>query len=60
MPEVGAVLGEPGDAFDDSAVAETGAFTAHHLGNCPHAFSHLALIDAAARIILLEGLKELA
>jgi GH15 family glucan-1,4-alpha-glucosidase len=33
--------------------------TAHHLGNFPQAFSHLALIEAAARIILAERLKEL-
>jgi GH15 family glucan-1,4-alpha-glucosidase len=38
---------------------EFDADTAHHLGNFPQAFSHLALIEAAARIILLERLREL-
>ncbi len=33
--------------------------TARHLGNFPQAFSHLALLDAAARIILFERLSEL-
>jgi GH15 family glucan-1,4-alpha-glucosidase len=32
--------------------------TAGHLGNFPQAFSHLALIEAAARIILAERLDE--
>jgi len=37
---------------------EFDADTAHHLGNFPQAFSHLALIEAAARIILLERTTE--
>ena len=32
--------------------------TARHLGNFPQAFSHLALVEAAARIIVAEGLAE--
>jgi GH15 family glucan-1,4-alpha-glucosidase len=38
---------------------EFDADSAHHLGNFPQAFSHLALIEAAARIILLERMSEL-
>jgi GH15 family glucan-1,4-alpha-glucosidase len=37
---------------------EFDADTARHLGNFPQAFSHLALIEAAARIILPELLGE--
>ena len=33
--------------------------TSHHLGNFPQAFSHLALLEAAGRIIVAEVLEEL-
>jgi GH15 family glucan-1,4-alpha-glucosidase len=38
---------------------EFDARTGRHLGNYPQAFSHLAMIEAAARIILVERLAEL-
>ncbi|WP_454049799.1 glycoside hydrolase family 15 protein [Cellulomonas sp. Marseille-Q8402] len=34
--------------------------TSRHLGNVPQAFSHLALIEAAARIILAERVSEMS
>jgi GH15 family glucan-1,4-alpha-glucosidase len=37
---------------------EFDAATGRYLGNFPQAFSHLALMEAAARIIVLERLKE--
>ncbi len=38
---------------------EFDAATGRHLGNFPQAFSHLALIEAAARIIVAERVSEL-
>jgi GH15 family glucan-1,4-alpha-glucosidase len=34
--------------------------TRRHLGNLPQAFSHLALIEAAGRIIVAERLAEIS
>ena len=47
---VASPLGLYAEEFDTS--------TGRHLGNFPQAFSHLALIEAAARIILFERLRE--
>ena len=48
---IGSPLGLYAEEFD----VDTG----YHLGNFPQAFSHLALIEAAGRIILAERLPEL-
>ena len=39
---------------------EFDADTSRHLGNFPQAFSHLALIEAAARIIIAERMEEMS
>jgi GH15 family glucan-1,4-alpha-glucosidase len=49
---VASPLGLYAEKFDTS--------TGRHLGNFPQAFSHLALIQAAGRIILAERLEEYA
>jgi GH15 family glucan-1,4-alpha-glucosidase len=48
---VGSPLGLYAEEFDTSS--------ARHLGNFPQAFSHLALIEAAGRIILSELAQEI-
>ena len=48
---VASPLGLYAEEFDTS--------TGSHLGNFPQAFSHLALIEAAARIIVIERLAEI-
>jgi GH15 family glucan-1,4-alpha-glucosidase len=48
---VASPLGLYAEEFD----AETG----RHLGNFPQAFSHLALIEAAARIVVAEALEDM-
>jgi alpha,alpha-trehalase len=50
--KVASPLGLYAEEFDSS--------TGRHLGNFPQAFSHLALIEAASRIILAERIAELS
>ena len=52
LVKVASPLGLYAEEFD----GETG----RHLGNFPQAFSHLALVEAAARLIVAEGLEEVA
>ena len=49
---VGSPLGLYAEEFDTD--------TGRHLGNFPQAFSHLALIEAAGRIILAERIEEIS
>jgi GH15 family glucan-1,4-alpha-glucosidase len=48
-------IGSPLGLFAEEFDVDTG----HHLGNFPQAFSHLALIEAAGRIILAERTQEI-
>jgi GH15 family glucan-1,4-alpha-glucosidase len=47
-------VASPLGLFAEEYDAEAG----RHLGNFPQAFSHLALVEAAARIVVAEGLAE--
>jgi alpha,alpha-trehalase len=48
-------VASPLGLFAEEFETETG----HHLGNFPQAFSHLALIEAAGRLIIAERLQEI-
>jgi GH15 family glucan-1,4-alpha-glucosidase len=48
-------VASPLGLFAEEFETETG----HHLGNFPQAFSHLALIEAAGRLVITERLEEL-
>ena len=52
LVRIASPLGLYGEEFDVT--------TGRHLGNFPQAFSHLALVEAAARIVLAERLEEVA
>jgi GH15 family glucan-1,4-alpha-glucosidase len=49
-------IGSPLGLFAEEYDVDTG----RHLGNFPQAFSHLALIEAAARLILAERIAEIS
>ena len=49
-------IASPLGLYAEEFEAETG----RHLGNVPQAFSHLALIEAATRIILAERVAEIS
>ena len=51
LVKVASPLGLYAEEFDSD--------TGRHLGNFPQAFSHLALVEAAGRIILAERVAEL-
>ena len=51
LVKVASPLGLHAEEFDGD--------TGRHLGNFPQAFSHLALVEAASRIVLAERLAEL-
>ena len=51
--------GESGIAFCAVAVDRAVGPATEHLGNFPQAFSHLAAVEAAARIILADRLAEI-
>jgi GH15 family glucan-1,4-alpha-glucosidase len=51
LVKVASPLGLYAEEFD----TETG----RHLGNFPQAFSHLALVEAAGRIIVAERIQEM-
>jgi GH15 family glucan-1,4-alpha-glucosidase len=48
-------VASPRGPFAEEDDAETG----RHLGNLPQAFPHLAMIEAAGRIIVVERIQEM-
>jgi alpha,alpha-trehalase len=60
LTENGFVLRFRTDETDDGMSGAEGTFTGRLLGNFPQAFSHLALSEAAGRIILAERIREIS